>query len=218
MMQNAGILNHKERIRLIVDQAYSLLCNKIAGHEIIVKNEASMQMQFGSILKSLGQLYEFSSTDHFHVELETPECITETAKSKNGARCDIKLAFFEGRQSSPKAVAYIELKFFKIPSCDTSSEATSDNRFAVLMDMENLERYQEELQSSNSAKPLCYEIVFAENSTYYSAKRATGYDIGDGVQSKMDYTYRNNSVHLKHGYTFHWDKYADNQYWLKINI
>ena len=217
-MQSSPVIKHKERLELIINQAYFLLCNKIAGEEIVVKNEASMQMQFGTILKSLGGLYEFSATEHFHIELETPEWISETAKSKNGARCDIKLAFYEGRQSIPKAQAFIELKYFKIPDTSSSTEATTDNRFGVLMDIENLERYQAELRFGNSVRPLCYEIVFAENSTYYSAKRATGYDIGEGVTSESSYSYCGKTVCLKNTYTFHWDKYSDNQYWLKIKI
>ena len=217
-MRGNTVIKHKERLELIIDQAYILLCNKIAGKEIIVNNEASMQMQFGALIKSLGILYEFSATDHFHIELETPEVISETAKSKKGARCDIKLAFFEGRQASPKAQAYIELKYFKIPESISSTEATTDNRFGVLMDIENLERYQEELRAGNSVKPLCYEIVFAENSTYYSAKRATGYDIGDNITSESSYSYCGKTVCLKHKYTFHWDKYSDTQYCLKIMI
>ena len=217
-MRSNTILNHKERLKLIVDQAYLLLCNKIAGNEIVVYNEASMQLQLGALIKTLGSLYEFSSTDHFHIELETPESISETAKSKNGARCDIKLAFFEGRQTTPKAQAFIELKYFKIPRDAPSTEATTDNRFGVLMDIENLERYKEELKEDSCLTPLCYEIVFAENSTYYSAKRATGYDIGDNIASKTIYQYRGNTVHLKKSYLFRWDKYSENQHWLKIII
>lgn len=211
-------VNHKERLKLIIDQAYYLLCNKIAGKEIVANNEASMQLQLGALIKSLGVLYEFSSIDHFHIELETPESISETAKSKNGARCDIKIAFYEGRQSTPKAQAYIELKYFKIPETISSTEAITDNRFGVLMDIENLEHYQEELRVGNSAKPLCYEIVFAENSTYYSAKRATEYDIGDNITSESSYSYCGKTICLKHKYTFHWDKYSETQYWLKIQI
>ena len=217
-MRSNTILNHKERLKLIVDQAYLLLCNKIAGNEIVVYNEASMQLQLGALIKTLGSLYEFSSTDHFHIELETPESISETAKSKNGARCDIKLAFFEGRQTTPKAQAFIELKYFRIPQNDPSTEATTDNRFGALMDIENLERYQTELREGNCLTPLCYEIVFAENSTYYSAKRATGYDIGDNIDSKTVYQYRGNTIHLKKSYKFRWDKYSENQHWLKIII
>ena len=217
-MQAHIVLKYKERLRAIIDQAYILLCNKIAGKEIVVNNEASMQLQLGSLIKSLGVLYEFSSIDRFHIELETPESISETAKSKKGARCDIKVAFFEGRQKTPKAQAFIELKYFKIPSADSSTEATTDNRFGVLMDIENLERYQEELRVNDSPKPLCYEIVFAENSTYYLAKRATNYDIGENVMSEQSYSYSGKTVHLNKSYVFHWDKYSETQYWLKIEI
>lgn len=219
-MSNTNILfpDYKERLKKIVDTAYFLLCNKIAGEEIVVNNEASMQLQLGVIIKTLGNLYEFSPTDHFSIKLETPEIISPTAKSKKGARCDIELSFFEGRQKKLRAQAFIELKYFKRPSTDSISETTTDNRFRVLMDIENLEHYQKELWNRNSLKPLCYEIVFAENSTYCSAKGTTKYDIGEGIKTKKTYSYVGKTVTLENEYVFHWDKYSDKQHWMKIEI
>ena len=211
-------ISFRERLECIIDQAYVILCNKIAGKEIVVRNEASMQMQLGILLKTIGKLYEFSPDDHFRIELETPEVISATAKSKNGARCDIKLAFFEGRQSTAKATAFIELKYFKAPQVESTTETTTDNRFSVLMDMENLERYRDELKDQGRPYPLCYEIVFAENSLYCSQKRKTEYGIGEGVQSKDTYSYKGKVISLKNTYTFHWDTYSDSQYWLKIDV
>ena len=220
-MRSNPILNHKERLKLIIDQAYFLLCNKIAGREIVVNNEASMQMQFGSLLKSIGQLFEFSPKDHFCIELETLEDISGTAKSPNGARCDIKLAFFEGRQSTAKAKAFIELKYFKHGI--KSTETITDNRFSVFMDLENLERYQDEKRDATSPKPICYEIVFAENVTYSSPKKDLKHDflnIGEGESNDPSILikYGSKKVKLKKKYEFHWDKCSDNQYWLKINV
>lgn len=219
-MQKDGLISYSERLLLVIDKAYLLLRQKIAGGEIKVHNEASMQLQFGSILKSIGQLYEFSPTDHFCIELESPEDISPTAKSPNGARCDIKLSFFEGRQSTAKAKAFIELKYFR-HSNDTTETITS-NRFSVFMDLENLERYQDEMRDANSPKPICYEIVFAENSTYCSPKKEVNnnLNIGEGESNNPSniIEYRSKKVNLKNKYVFHWDKCADNQYWLKINI
>lgn len=217
-MRKSSILTYRQRLQEIVNQAYIVLYNKIAGKDIVVNNEASMQMQFGTLLKYLGLLYEFSPIDHFHIELETSEDISETAKSKNGAKCDIKLSFFRGRESTPRAVAYIELKHFKIPMAKTSNESTSSNRFGVLMDIENLERYQDELREGNGPKPLCFEIVFAENSTYYHSKGDNNYDIGHGVKNKTQYSYRGETVSLRGRYEFKWDVLASNQYWLKVSV
>lgn len=209
---------HKERLKEIINQSFALLCNKIAGGSVVVNNEASLQMQFGVILNDVGQLYIFSPAEHFRVDFETPENISGTAKSKYRARCDIKLSFYEGSQSTPKALAYIEVKHFRIPSSPKSTEATSDNRFGVLMDIENLEQYYSVFHKGNCPKPLCYEIVLAENSTYSSCKRKTNYDIGNNVQSKNSYSYRKKEVQLKKKYTFRWEEYGEKQFWLKINI
>ena len=178
-------------------------------------------MQFGSILTNIGKLYEFSPNDHFRIELETPEDISKTAKSPQGAKCDIRLSFFEGRQAIAKAKAYIELKYFKLNL--KSSETITDNRFAVFMDLENLERYQDEKRDVTSSKPLCYEIVFAENSTYYSPKRKPKYesfDISEGKTNNPNalIVYGSKKVKLQKKYKFQWDQCADNQYWLKINV
>ena len=179
-----------------------------------------MQLQFGSLLKSIGQFYEFSPNDHFCIELESPEDISETAKSPNGARCDIKLSFFEGRQSTAKSKAFIELKYFKHDIKTT--ETITSNRFSVFLDLENLERYQDEKRDANSPKPICCEIVFAENSTYYSPKKKDlkneMLNIGEGESNNPSelIEYGSKKVSLKNKHVFHWDKCADNQFWLKI--
>lgn len=219
-MQKDGLISYRERLLLVIDQAYLLLRQKISGKEIKVHNEASMQLQFGSLLKSIGQLYEFSPNDHFCIELESPEEISPTAKSPQKARCDIKLSFFEGRQSTAKAKAFIELKYFKHD--DNTTETITSNRFSVFMDLENLERYQDEKRDVNSTKPICYEIVFAENSTYCSPKKEinNNLNIGEGESNNPGklIKYRSKEVNLKNKYVFHWNKSADNQFWLKIKI
>lgn len=55
----------KERLHQIVCQSYYLLCNKIAGRNIEIENEASLQMQLAVLMKQVGQLYEFHDTDRF---------------------------------------------------------------------------------------------------------------------------------------------------------
>ena len=59
------------------------------------KNEAAFQLEFGYILKTLGQLYEFRLVDKFNLEFKTYIKLTEKSiKSKSDrARVDI-LSFF----------------------------------------------------------------------------------------------------------------------------
>ena len=100
-----------KRMEQIISVSYDILCNKIANGSIIVQNEASLQMQFGVILKQVGQLYEFSDQDHFKIELETPRDIEASTKSNRGqARSDISLRLFN---DSDSIGAEIELKYFK---------------------------------------------------------------------------------------------------------
>lgn len=100
-----------ERLQEIVELSYQIFCNKVAAGSISIPNEASMQMQLGMILNSVGKLYEFLPKENFSVQLEIPQDIEETEKTPTGnARCDIELKFSSGQ----KAVhAAIEIKRFK---------------------------------------------------------------------------------------------------------
>ena len=60
----------QNRLQEIVQTSYRLLCNKITGGLIEVDNEASLQMQSGVIMRTIGQLYEFSPKDRFSIVLE----------------------------------------------------------------------------------------------------------------------------------------------------
>ena len=77
---------------------------------ISISNEASFQLQFGVILKQIGQLYEFDEKDRFYIQLEDVQTIDVTQKSKHGrARCDIMLSLKNGKDEFSVA---IELKYF----------------------------------------------------------------------------------------------------------
>ena len=106
---------------------------------ISISNEASFQLQFGVILKQIGQLYEFDEKDRFYIQLEDVQTIDVTQKSKHGrARCDIMLSLKNGKDEFSVA---IELKYFK----KAEGETITDNRFRILCDIENLENYKKEM-------------------------------------------------------------------------
>ena len=49
----------------IILTAFRLLTNKLGQGGLLASNEAAFQLEFGHILKTLGQLYEFRLTDKF---------------------------------------------------------------------------------------------------------------------------------------------------------
>lgn len=185
-----------ERLQEIVELSYRILCNKVAAGSIQIPNEASMQMQLGTILNWVGKLYELDKNDHIFVELESPKEIAETCKSKGKARCDIYVTLTNGNS---KAAATIELKHLK----KDPNEAVTDNRFFVLQDLENLEQYK-----VNEPDLMCYEIVYTDNINHTINKAGLTVNIGDGATSPQELKYtQERKVVLQGHYTFLWDVY-----------
>jgi hypothetical protein len=131
-------MNHEGRIKQIVDTAYGRLCGKITGQRIDVSNEASLQLQFASILKTLGELYEETPDERFNIELEKNVTLSSGTfvKSKTEkAKIDIWLSL-ENVKSGEKHSCAIELKYFK-----KANHREPNNRYDVFKDIHNLERY-----------------------------------------------------------------------------
>lgn len=194
------------RLEQIVQISYDLLVGKIVGGEIVVSNEASLQMQFGVILKQIGKLYEFCEDDKFSIELEIWREIGSTTKSKKGrARCDIWL---ELRNNDETWQAAIELKFFK----QDKNEAVTDNRFSLLLDLENLEHYK-----VNSANLLCYEIVYTDNVNYTKIDNRSKIKITPTISGNIE-PYCERTITLQKSYSSIWESYSPQHHFLKINL
>jgi len=56
------------RVREIIDISYKILIQKIGNGTINAWNEASFQLEFGSILKTVGNLYEFSTAEQYSLD------------------------------------------------------------------------------------------------------------------------------------------------------
>ncbi|MBQ8271800.1 MAG: hypothetical protein IJZ09_02185 [Tidjanibacter sp.] len=196
----------QERLKEIVKISYSILCNKIAYGDIKIANEASLQMQFGVILKQVGQLYEFAGTDRFSIELEAIQPISPTTKSSKGqARCDISLRF--SMENNDTANAIIELKHFKY---DKTSEAVADNRFAIMKDIENLEHYKEK-----DSQLLCYEILYTDNKNYANPHTTAGIKLAPIIT--QCFTYCQQTVELKAVYEAEWSNHG-NKYFMIVTL
>lgn len=199
---NKSILGAEERLKKIIDDSYEILCNKIAAGGIEVPNEASLQMQFGVILKQVGQLYEFNPSDHFHIELEKPIVIPAVPESqKVKVRCDVYVAIETVGQK--KVEAYIELKCMK----KHKNETVTDNRYAIVLDLQKLECYKNRLPES-----ICYSVVYTDNLNYTKSNSQTrtkkGIDLCSGTVLHGAYS-RPNEMNAKlcRHHTIFWDCY-----------
>ncbi|PKG54947.1 MULTISPECIES: hypothetical protein [Halomonadaceae] len=131
-------MNHEERIKQIVEIAYDRLCGKITGQRIEVSNEASLQLQLASILKTLGELYEETPDERFIIELEKNVTLgsgTFVKSKTEKAKIDIWFSL-ENVKNAEKHSCAIELKYFK-----KTNHREPNNRYDVFKDLHNLERY-----------------------------------------------------------------------------
>lgn len=131
-------MNESERLRQLVEIAFDRLCGKIDGQRILVDNEASLQLQLASILKSLGELYEETPDERFNIELEKEVKLPVGSFGKSGsnrAKIDIWLSIENGLLKKKHSCA-IELKYFK-----KTNHREPNNRYDVFKDLQNLERY-----------------------------------------------------------------------------
>lgn len=208
-----NIQDLKDRLSEIINISYKILCNKISAGSINVYNEASLQLQFSVILKTIGHLYEFDKYDIFEIELEKKINLKEkTWKSnKQTARCDIWLSLSNSETSTNESAA-IELKYFR----KSQGETITDNRFSLLCDLENLEHYKKE--SSNTH---CYSITYTNNPNYSNSSSTSYINIGNESSCTGRIISNKKEVILENNYTFNWDIYKNKDkeyYFLKIDL
>ena len=211
------IPSYQERLKDIVQYSYKILCCKIAEGEFEINNEASLQHQLSIIIKQIGQLFLFSSKESFIIELERKVTMMRpTNKSPKIAKCDIWFTIRD--DSNIKSECAIEVKFFKY--CK-NTEATTDNRFSLLLDLENLEQYKR--QTNNL---LCYSIVYTTNENYTKKNTSSGIKLTPTIISsfsrKLTKYVRNQNggkkaiqqtinIHLDKEYPACWDIYKITQ-------
>ena len=127
---------NKENLLNIVKIGCNSLVNKVSGGSIDFHNEASMQLQLGTILNALGGVYEYKPRDKFHVELESYADLPEVSvkSGTNTALIDVSMCLGDNHNF---ATAAIELKFFK-----KKNHREPNNRYDVFADLKNLETYK----------------------------------------------------------------------------
>jgi hypothetical protein len=150
---------NKEVLEEIISLGLKLFKNKISGGTIDFNNEASMQMQLGIILNTIGKLFESKQNDTFNIELESNFFIDSyfTKSKSNKARIDIAMCF--GNKEAYSTAA-IELKYFK-----KSNLKEPNNRYDVFCDISNLEKYKEDFFD------IGYLLVLTDHEHYVSKEK-----------------------------------------------
>lgn len=202
-------LSTMERMKRIIDYAYLLFCNQVAGGIIKIQNEASMQLHLSNVLLQLGRLNVFSPEEYFNIVLEKKIMLTtKTSKSKKReARVDIWLELI--RNGIICSEAAIELKYLK----KSRNRPVTDDRHHVYEDLENLEQYTVEHRDL-----ITYAIVYTENQNFTVSKgekfSIANETVISSYNGENDKTYA--SINLKFNYSpIKWDRY-DSHNFLKI--
>lgn len=199
-------MNHEDRIKQIVALAYDRLCGKITGQRIQVANEASLQLQLASILKTLGALYEESPSERFDIELEKSVKLTGRTFAKSGTeKANIDIWFsLEDIESGESHSCAIELKYFK-----RAKHREPNSRYDVFKDLQNLERYGDFVD-------LGYLLVATDHSHYINQEAysldtgAFDFRHGQSYQAGNELVYRTAKpygppITLRNNYTFTWE-------------
>lgn len=193
-----------------------MLTHKLAFGGLIARNESSFQLEFGHILKTLGQLYEFKLEDKFYLEFETYISLDQTSFKSNSDRARIHLLLKYQDAKNTTTVA-IELKFFK-----KENHREPNNRYDVFKDLANLELYKKHNIDT------CYFILATDHGHYYNQenyspdtadfdfRNGKSYQAGTVLNYNTDKPY-GPAISLNQDYAFEWDKIGD-LYFLKLRI
>lgn len=200
----------------IIETGYKLLTHKLAFGGLTARNESAFQLEYGHILKTLGQLYEFRLVDKFNLEFETYISLNGVSiKSKTErARVDL-LIKYQDNDSSTKAA--IELKFLK-----KENHREPNNRYDVFKDISNLEMYKSHnidlcyfILATDHAH-YCYQNTYSPDTGDFDFRHNKQYKAGKILQYKTAKPFGPN-ISLKQDYTFQWDKINDLNF-LKLKV
>ncbi len=196
---------YTDRLREIVELAYKSLCGKISGGSIIIENEASLQLQFSSIIKIIAEIYIYKKDEFFSIELEKPVTLSKGTFSKSNsskARIDIFISI-ENLISKEKSNYAIELKFFK-----KANHREPNNRYDVFKDIHNLENYGEFadvglLLVATDHKHYISQSNYSKDTSDFDFRDKSKYIKGTKLEYKTSNSY-GKPITLNNDYSFIW--------------
>lgn len=209
----------KDRLIRTFDLAYECLRSKINGGRICVDNEASLQLQFASIIKSVGELFEMDREEFFSIELEKAVRLNGEVFGKSGsdrAKIDVFFSFTNAVTGESVSCA-VEMKFFK-----KKNHREPNNRYDVYADIHNLESY-------GTFADYCFLVVATDHDHYVSqdaySPDTIDFDFRHGHQyvAGTPATYRTPKPHgppitLHNTYSFEWNTAAEGLHFLKLPV
>lgn len=167
--------NISERVSWAIEFGWWLTIEKIVNGEIKINKEASLQLHFASILKTLMDLIKFNANERFDVDLETTVYVGGKAYI-----IDALVSYTDGSGINEKHS--IELKFYKTKSASGKARGANDIfMHSVYVDLFYSELY---LQNNHANHATCLILTDYEN--FVNPKKKTTknwvYDISHGHQ------------------------------------
>ncbi|MEZ5015181.1 MAG: hypothetical protein R2794_12905 [Chitinophagales bacterium] len=200
-----------DRITWAIEFAWVITVDKIVNGEIKVNKEASLQMHYSTILKTVLDLIKFTPKDRIEIELETTV--------KVGTKpyiIDILLTYTDGIVSEKHS---IELKCYKTISSSGGKRGAGD----IFMYSVYLDIYYSELYVDNkfADSATCLILTDYENFINPKSKKTKNwtYDISQGHSIKGGHFKtsiggKNVDFNLTKTYKFNWQKNGD--YWTTL--
>lgn len=196
--------NPKERIIDCINFSWNLCLHKISGGEIIVNKEASLQLQYASILKGIFDLMKIYKGERFDIELES------------GFRINNKsvIADIVVKYSLDHIVTYthvIEMKFYRtFTSHNTRRGAQDIFMCEVYKDLYHSELYLEHEEANGCSILIltdCVNFIYPKS----KATKCWVYDISDNCNTEIKlYDVQIGgkpiSFELKKSHCFLWEK------------
>lgn len=208
-----------ERLTRVFDLAYECLRRKINGGRIQVDNEASLQLQFASILKQVGELFEVERDEYFSIELEKrirADGFTFGKSGSSTAKIDIYFSYVNSRTNASEGCA-VELKLFW-----KQNHREPNNRYDVFSDIRNLENY-------GAIAKCCFMVVGTDHEHYvmqevysrdtsdFDIRQGRSYLTGFAAEYKTSKPY-GPPITLRGSYSFEWDTAAGGLHFLKLAV
>jgi hypothetical protein len=209
----------EDRVTRVFDLSYECLRRKINGGRIKVENEASLQLHFAAILKSVGELLEVEAREQFRIELEKPVIFAGLSFIKSAserAKIDIYFEYFNPGNGTRHSGA-VEVKFFR-----KKNHREPNNRYDVFADLHNLENYGRVARQ-------CFMVVVTDHDHYvrwpeysrdtcdFDFRHERRYAAGTVVTYRTPKPY-GAPITLRNSYDFAWDQSAGGLHFLKIPV
>jgi hypothetical protein len=199
------VSSNTEVLKNIVKHGLKYFQDKISGGSIDFNNEASMQMQLGMILNTLGKLSESKQNDIFNIELESFVYLNAPLNKSNSNRAKIDITMCFGNKDAYSTAA-IELKYFK-----KINHREPNNRYDVFLDISNLEKYKEEHFDLSYLFVLTDHEHYVNQTEYSDGTKDFDFRNKKQYKSRTELVYRTDSPYgpplsLKGNYFFNWNE------------